>query len=82
MSNKSNSNRVVVRSLVILTQMLVLFVALKILGIIGWSWLCVLAPAWIPVAAVVAGVVLLLVVALVVGGCAFAFGLWRGDRDA
>ena len=26
----------------------VLFIALKLIGFIGWSWLWVLAPIWIP----------------------------------
>ncbi len=30
--------------------LLVLFVALKLLGYINWSWWWVLAPAWIPAA--------------------------------
>jgi hypothetical protein len=36
-----------------------LFIALKLLGKIGWSWWWVLAPLWIPCA--VAGVILLVV---------------------
>lgn len=35
----------------------VLFIALKLTGVIAWSWLWVLAPFWIPLALVVAVVV-------------------------
>lgn len=38
------------------------FVVLKLCGVIGWSWLWVLAPFWIPL---VLGVALLLLVVLV-----------------
>jgi hypothetical protein len=31
----------------------ILFIALKLLGIIQWSWLWVLAPIWIPLVLVV-----------------------------
>lgn len=43
--------------------LLVLFIALKLTGVIGWSWLWVLSPLWIPLAllvviAVVAAIVI------------------------
>ena len=38
------------------------FIILKLTGVIGWSWLWVLAPLWIPTALVI----VLLVVALIV----------------
>jgi len=41
--------------------LLVLFIALKLLGVISWSWWWVLAPAWMPLVAILA--VWLLVVA-------------------
>lgn len=28
----------------------IVFIVLKLIGVIGWSWLWVLAPLWIPVA--------------------------------
>jgi hypothetical protein len=31
------------------TLLLVLFVALKLTGVIGWSWWWVLAPLWVPI---------------------------------
>ncbi len=41
------------------------FIVLKLCGVIDWSWLWVLAPAWISVAATVAGVVIVLIVAAI-----------------
>lgn len=41
-----------------------IFITLKLCNVIAWSWLWVLAPLWIPVAAVL---VVLAVVALLVG---------------
>ena len=40
--------------------LLILFIALKLCGVIHWSWLWVLAPLWIPLAIVIIGVILLL----------------------
>jgi hypothetical protein len=40
----------------------VLFVALKLLGVVSWSWLWVLAPLWIPFALAL----LILIIGLVV----------------
>lgn len=40
--------------------LLILFIALKLCGVIHWSWLWVLAPLWIPLAVVIIGVILLL----------------------
>ena len=46
MSNDSNSG------CGLFTSMLaVLFIALKLCGVISWSWVWVLAPLWIPVLA-------------------------------
>lgn len=36
----------------------IVFITLKLIGVISWSWLWVLAPIWIPMA--IAGVLLLL----------------------
>lgn len=36
----------------ILTLLTVAFVVLKLCGVINWSWLWVLSPIWIPLAAV------------------------------
>lgn len=42
-----------------------LFIALKLLGVINWSWLWVLSPLWIPMALVLFVVMLCLVIAVV-----------------
>lgn len=39
----------------------VLFIALKLTGVIAWSWVWVLAPMWIPIALVIAVVILIVV---------------------
>jgi len=39
-----------------------LFIGLKLTGHIDWSWVWVLAPTWIPVAFIVAIVILILIV--------------------
>jgi len=44
-----------VSSLFLLT---ILFIGLKLTGFISWSWVWVLAPTWIPVAFIVAIVIL------------------------
>lgn len=47
--------------------LLVLFIALKLTGYINWSWLWVLAPAWIPLGIVVV-VLLIFLLAIPFGG--------------
>ncbi len=42
------------------------FITLKLLGAIKWSWLWVLSPLWIAAAIFLLGVVFLIVVALIV----------------
>jgi energy-coupling factor transporter transmembrane protein EcfT len=52
-------------------MLLVLFVALKLTGHIGWSWVWVVSPVWIPLAALLAffaAFALFAGVALAVGG--------------
>jgi hypothetical protein len=46
----------------------ILFLALKLCGVIGWSWWWVFAPLWGPPLAVIA-VVVLFIVCLFLGGC-------------
>lgn len=41
------------------------FIVLKLTGVIDWSWLWVLAPAWIPAAIAIAVILVVLVVVLV-----------------
>lgn len=42
----------------------VAFIVLKLTGVIGWSWLWVLAPIWIPTAITLAIIVIVLIVVL------------------
>lgn len=59
---KSASSETVVRSgLGFLEALTLLFIALKLCGVISWSWWWVLAPLWMPIALVL----LILVVGLV-----------------
>lgn len=39
----------------------ILFIALKLTGVIAWSWVWVLAPMWIPIMILVAVVILIVV---------------------
>jgi hypothetical protein len=50
----------------------VVFVALRLAGVVGWSWWWVLAPLWAPAAA---GLAVLAVMLMLVG-----LGVWRGVR--
>ncbi len=43
----------------------ILFVALKLTGVINWSWLWVLSPIWISSALVVVAVVILVLLSLI-----------------
>lgn len=47
------------------TLLLVLFVALKLTGVIAWSWWWVLSPLWIPLALVAATLLVVGVVFLI-----------------
>lgn len=49
-----------------LSMLTIVFVILKLTGVIGWSWWWVLAPTWIPAAFVLLGLVMFGVGALVV----------------
>lgn len=44
----------------------VLFIALKLLKVIDWSWWWVLAPLWMPVAFVLAVILIVIAVVLVI----------------
>jgi hypothetical protein len=48
--------------------------ALKLLGVISWSWLWVLCPLWIPIA---------LLVALMLGALVYvlALGVGKGEKE-
>ena len=43
----------------------ILFIGLKLAGFIGWSWLWVLSPLWIPGIVIIAILIVALVVAVV-----------------
>jgi hypothetical protein len=43
----------------------ILFIALKLTGVITWSWVWVLAPLWIPLAIVLPIIAVILVLALI-----------------
>jgi len=43
----------------------ILFIVLKLLKVINWSWWLVLAPIWLPIALTIVGVVVFLVIALI-----------------
>lgn len=44
----------------------ILFIALKLLNKITWSWLWVLSPLWISAALVIVGLIVFFIIALVV----------------
>lgn len=44
----------------------ILFIGLKLCGVIGWSWLWVLCPLWLPFAVALGAVVIGLIVYLLV----------------
>jgi CHASE2 domain-containing sensor protein len=52
------------------TTLFLIFLVLKLIGVINWSWLWVCAPLWIPVVAVLAIWVVFGIIALVVFGVA------------
>ncbi len=60
MSEKNNSKKGGIGFVGLLT---ILFIALKLLGKISWSWVWVLSPLWIPVAV---GVILI-IIAFIIG---------------
>ena len=43
----------------------IVFIVLKLIGVISWSWVWVLAPLWIPVAIVILILLFLLIMAIV-----------------
>lgn len=45
----------------------IVFIVLKLIGVITWSWLWVLAPLWIPVAIVLIVIAIIFVVTLIKG---------------
>jgi hypothetical protein len=43
----------------------ILFIALKLTGVIAWSWLWVLAPLWIPLALALAALLIAFVIYMI-----------------
>lgn len=52
---------------VFLPLLAVLFIALKLTGYVTWSWLWVLSPLWIPLAAVIGSFLVCLAVVAIAG---------------
>jgi hypothetical protein len=48
----------------------IVFIVLKLCGVVKWSWLWVLAPIWIPIALALAVIIIALLVVLFVPGTA------------
>lgn len=63
------------------TILTVLFVVLKLLGVIDWSWWLVFAPAWGPIALVLAITGSIFLVSGLVALGAWVF-LWWSDRKS
>lgn len=47
---KESSQPIVISAPSFCTLLAILFIALKLIGVITWSWLWVLSPIWIPFA--------------------------------
>ena len=45
----------------------ILFITLKLCGVINWSWLWVLAPFWIPLALVIIIILVAVVIGIITG---------------
>ena len=46
-------NKIELRTLGFFDALALLFIAFKLAGVIAWSWLWVLAPAWLPAAIII-----------------------------
>ncbi len=65
MSNNENKTVVKKQGLGLGTVLTIIFVVLKLVGVIDWSWVWVLAPFWIgAIISLVFGLVALLIVAI------------------
>lgn len=60
----------------------ILFIGLKLGGVIDWSWLWVLSPLWIPLAIIVAILLVIAVVAGIVAGSGGLINVVTRKRDA
>ncbi len=43
----------------------ILFIALKLTGVINWSWIWILSPIWISIALVIGIVVIILIIVII-----------------
>lgn len=68
MSNNSNNNNTATGGIGFCGLLAIVFIVLKLIGKIDWSWWWVLAPLWIPVAIVIAVCVLFVIAALIFAG--------------
>lgn len=59
--------------------LLIIFIVLKIVGVINWSWWWVLCPLWIPIVLVV-GVVLVGLVGVAIVNWKELFGTAKGGK--
>lgn len=55
----------------------IVFITLKLIGIIDWSWIWVLSPIWIPIALVTA----IVSIAVLIVGFSEAFSKDKDDED-
>lgn len=67
-NNNSGETKVVSGGGISLSTILgVVFIILKLTGVISWSWLWVLAPFWIPLALVALILVVIAIIAVIAG---------------
>jgi len=64
----------------LLGLLFLVFLILKLTGVIDWSWWWVTSPLWLPVAAVVGGLLLLAVVGLTIYQAVTRIGKKRGAQ--
>lgn len=62
MSSSRNGNTSASGGIGFLGLLAIVFITLKLLGVITWSWLWVLAPIWIPIAVVILIILILIIV--------------------
>lgn len=68
MSTNTTSTASATASFPLGTVLFVVFLVLKLTGVIDWSWWWITAPLWIPVAFVVGIFLLFAIIAIAVGG--------------
>lgn len=62
----SKTNNSVSAGVGFLGMLTIVFITLKLIGTIAWSWWYVLAPLWAPVALVVAIIIIALIIKLMI----------------